>query len=683
MSTKFGSRLINKSIPSLFNGVSQQAASLRLDSQSEDEENAYPALVEGNYKRPPSTHLAKLNTETSADNYIHFINRDTVERYVVFIKNGDLKVYDLTGTEMTVTFTASKTYLNATTPRTSFAVVTIADFTFIVNKSIATAMTADVTAGTLAGTDQDFDDLPTSPTTGDIRKIEGDPSNNFDNYYVKFNGDAWEECALPNILNTFDGTTMPHKLVRTGVNTFEFDVVTWTTRLIGDDDSNPKPTFIGNKLNDIFLHKNRLGLLSGENCIMTSTPSSDFNFWRETATTLIDSDPIDVAASHTKVSTLHHAIPFDKTLLLFSEQTQFLLSSANVLSPKTVSIDVTTQFETSADVSPVGAGANVYFTVPSGDNTSLYEYYVEDEVVTNDASEITSHIPTYIPKNVFQIEASSNEDVIFTLTSEDRNHMYVYKYFWQGNEKVQSAWSRWTFDSTDTILGIKIIETDLFVVVKRADGTYLDKILTQKKLVDTGMPFLVLLDRKTEVTGVFDSGTNLTTWTLPYEFSGTVHVVLGTSFTGKVGQLVTSPSRPTNTTVTATGDFSAGNSFIGIPYTYKYTFSEQFLRDASLNPVRDGRLMIKHMNLNYTDSGFFTVDVTPKFRDTNTNIFTGQRLGSNLTVGTVNLLTGAFRFPIFSDAKGVTIEIKNDSHLPCVFQSAEWTALFHPLSQRS
>ena len=55
--------------------------------------------------------------------------------------------------------------------------------------------------------------------------------------------------------------------------------------------------------NDIFFFQNRLGLLSGENVNM-SRASEYFDFFARTARTILDDDPIDVAASHTKVSEL-------------------------------------------------------------------------------------------------------------------------------------------------------------------------------------------------------------------------------------------------------------------------------------------------------------------------------------------------------------------------------------------
>ena len=682
MSTAYGSSLRNVSIPSLYNGVSQQPAALRLLSQASVQENAYPSLVDGLKKRPSTEHIAKLNSDTG-NRYIHFINRDTIERYSVILDSGDIKVYDLDGVEKTVNFTADASYLNCSNPRTELEVITVADYTFVVNKTVTTAMDTDVTGGTDEGKKQTFSLLPTTGvTTGDVYEIEGDPNNSFDSYYVQWNGSTWEETTKVGIEYTFDATTMPHQLVREADGTFTFDVITWGGRGVGDTESSPNPSFIGGNVQDIFLHRNRLGILSGENVILSTSPANDFQFFRESATILIDSDPIDTTAGHSKVSSLYHAVPFDRSLVLFSAQTQFILSAPNALTPATATLDVSTEFESDPDCRPVGAGPNLYFTVPRGVHTAVREYFVQNDVTTNDAADITAHVPSYIPRGVFRLVSSSNEDLVLAVSTEEPNVVYDYKFYWQANEKVQSAWSKWIFDEGDVVQGMEMINSDLYLVIEREDGTYLEKMALNDGATDTDMGTKILLDRRVLLTGAFDAGTGDTTWTLPYETSATVEAILGPSFGNNAGaRNVLTQVSPTE--YKAKGDFSAGDAYVGLRYNMRYRFSEQFLRDGQGNAVRVGRLMLRSFLVNYTNSGYFEINVTPLYRDTYEYKFTGKILGSgNLVINTLPIESGTFKFPIMCDAKEATIEITNDSPLPSTFQSAEWVGLFHAKSTR-
>ena len=58
---------------------------------------------------------------------------------------------------------------------------------------------------------------------------------------------------------------------------------------------------------------------------------------------------------------------------------------------------------------------------------------------------------------------------------------------------------------------------------------------------------------------------------------------------------------------------------VGIPYTMKYTFSEQLFKAKAGNgksPSNAAKMMIRNGSLYYDKSAYFKVKVTPKFRDT-------------------------------------------------------------------
>ncbi len=136
--------LITQSLNSLINGVSQQPAILRLQSQAEAQLNALSSPVDGVRRRPPTTHIAKVTSGDFSNATFHLIDRDASEKYAAVLLDDDLRVFDLqSGAEKTVSFPDGKTYLNATSPKTAFKAVTVADYTFIVNREVETGMTAD------------------------------------------------------------------------------------------------------------------------------------------------------------------------------------------------------------------------------------------------------------------------------------------------------------------------------------------------------------------------------------------------------------------------------------------------------------------------------------------------------------------------------------------------------------
>lgn len=677
--------LINRAIPNLYNGVSQQPPALRLPSQAEDQVNGLSSVVYGVYKRPPTRHVAKINSLTNTDSYVHTINRDVSNKYVVVITNGDLFVYDINGVQQTVNFPNGKAYLGSSNPRDNFAVVTVADYSFIVNKEVIVGLTAAQSGGTFKGSKQRFIDLPTTgQVDGDIWEIVGEASNNFDNYYVKYvtAGNVWRETIKPALQTTLNGAVMPFQLVNNG-GSFTFAQVNWNTRLIGDDNSAPFPSFVGKKIQDVFFHRNRLGFIAGENVIF-SRAGDFFNFFPETTTAVLDTDPVDVAVSHTKVAVLKHALAFNTSLMLFADQAQFQLTARDVLTPKTTAINVTTEFNIDSKAKPTTAATSIYFATPKGNFSSIKEYAVQPLTFTNDAADITAHVPKYVPKNLFKLAASNLEDIVIALTLDERNAMYVYKYYWSSpEEKAQSSWSKFTIDSDAIILNADFIDTDLYMVVRRSDGMYLEVLKVQAG-EDTDVGFVVNLDQRITPTGSYNAAANTTTWATPYPVTGgTFKAVLGGSFTGQKGTELNLTVASANS-LSAVGNYGGGGVYLGRVYMFTYTFSPIIFKDEQKVAVPHYTMKLKNFKILFNQSGYFGVSVAPKnrdvfnytYRDNSAYTFTGKQLGnSTLKVGTITIATGEFKFPVFSDASSTVITIFSESSLPTAIQSTEYEAL--------
>jgi hypothetical protein len=385
----------------------------------------------------------------------------------------------------------------------------------------------------IKGSTTNFSDLPARAVNGYTVEIAGDPANAFDNYYVKYisdssvDGGVYQETVIGGTKDSLDVSTMPHVLIRQADGSFRFTpcngstytisgtdyyVPEWGDRLVGDELSAPNPTFVDRTISDVFFHRNRLGFLSDESVIM-SRAGEFFSFYPETVTTILDSDPIDVSVSHTKVSILRHAIPFNEDLLLFSDQSQFLLRGSQILTPSNVDVAPTTDFENSNLCKPVAAGKNVYFIFKKGDFSGLREFFIRPDSDQNDAEDITGAVPKYIPKNVYKMAVATNENILCLLSDEEPNAIYVYQWYVANNQKLQSAWHKWTYgNTTDTkILNADFIETDLYLLVQRTDGTHILKIQTAPAVIDTDATYLTHLDMKLNEKYWFKYSYNSTT----------------------------------------------------------------------------------------------------------------------------------------------------------------------------
>jgi len=887
--------VISRAIPTLLRGISQSSDALKQADHADIQDNADSNPVLGLTKRSGSKFLATIQNSTLGNVHIQTINRDANEQYVAIFSNGNVKVFELDGTEKTVNKPDGTSYLNTSNPRSVMKTVTIADFTFVVNTSITSTMdsavsnsasnitqaivfinqatanttysvtvdgvtVSDNTAGnnplstdtvaadlasglssgltgfaiarngpvihikkndgsnfSIDGTDtqgntkmtvikdsvQQFTDLPNVSPNGYVVEIIGDEGTDFDNYYVKFttnNGNAfeegqWSETVEAGIPFKFNYDTMPHVLIRqadgdfrfarvdgdsytaftgsgtynqpnsttvtvtsnnhglsTGnsitfdhtsgtavdgtftitkvdANTFTYTAAgtlttngnvkfginnaytlpKWGERVVGDLESSPNPSFIGNKINNVFFFRNRLGFLAGDNVIL-STVSDFFNFFPETVISVLDTEPIDVSASHTKVAILKHAVTMGEKLILFSEQTQFVLSSsADNLTPSTANVLVQTEFESNTAAQPVGSGSSIYFLTKKGSFAGIREYIIAGNQQIQDAANTTIHVPKLIPSGIFKMAVSNNQDILILLGTENPNKLYVNRWLYgEGFSKALNAWFTYTLNSNRSILNIDFIGTDLVMVIEEANGVTLEKIPFETNFTEPNAEFEFHLDHKvTEATSgvsiAYSSATGLSTFTVPYRLRANMNIVgrylasgetstfvdaQGATKTLVSGQVLntTNVINGSTSTITATGDFRNSKFIIGEPYEMHYRFSQQRLTQSGggATELISGRLQIHHFYIKYEDSGFFQVEVTPENRDTSLHKFTGRLLGAaSASIGQINLDTGTFKVPIMSKSDRVDIDVKNNTFLPTLLASAEYEGVFHMRSRRT
>jgi hypothetical protein len=792
--------LVTRQHAALFNGVSQQPAPLRLTSQHEALTNAYCTVTKGISKRPGSTFIAEITTDLLGDEsaFIHAINRDVDERYIVTLIDGDLKVYDLDGVEKTVnepmrvlwgaaasisvgeirrpntpngyvfrctiagttggseptwdtteygsttvdnsvTWEAVPDYLSSADPRAEFAMVTVQDYTFIVNKSVivqtripptstpfyyndwfrpsqwgadvsfSAADYYNVANGALTGSVQTFNDLPqdddpSPPSEGDIYKIQGYDSDNFASFYVKRTGGVWVETYAPSSSLAYDEATMPHALVREADGTFTFTQFPWIVRKVGDDRSNPPASFTGRSINDVFFFKNRLGGAADTNVVMSG--AGDFGqFFKTTVTDLLDDNVVDTAIGGDKASELLYAVAFEARLMLFAGQTQFLLNVDQMLTPSTTGSDPVTSYTIQRDVRPLGLGSDVYFPTPNGAHSRIREYFVDAETNSTDATDITAHVPKYLPRHVLWMTGSTDEDllVIGTDDSGAENTMWLYKFFYSGEDKAQSAWFKWELNAFDKVIAATTIENQLYVLIQRDNGNdsgvSLERFNLEEDATTGALDFEVLLDRQCEVTGAYQgAGPDTTRFTLPYSVPSNnrddFKIVKGADFSGANGQLL-DPDTYTwvnETTVDVDGNHVSGECHAGFNYEMDWEMSEFFAVNGRGEAIMTGRLQIRSITLYFTDTAFFKTLVRPYGTEVSEqyeeivpsalSAFTGKTLGeASLVTGEPNFASGTYRFQPYCNSKLGEIHIINDSHLQCHFASLEWEGLYSNRAQ--
>ena len=122
--------------------------------------------------------------------------------------------------------------------------------------------------------------------------------------------------------------------------------------------------------------------------------------------------------------------------------------------------------------------------------------------------------------------------------------------------------------------------------------------------------------------------------------------------------------------------------FAGIPFTFKYQFSEPVLKQNN-KPITTGQLQLRNYAVVYNDTAFFNVTVTPLKRTPYVRTFTGRVVGSGANIlNRAAIESGTYRFGVLGKSSSVSIVLESDNPLPCIFQSAEWEGFFVLRSRR-
>jgi len=540
---------------------------------------------------------------------------------------------------------------------------------------------------------------------------------------------GWVEVVAPGIKTTLDASTMPHQLISKADGTFTFEPVSWEKREVGDDVTNPVPSFVGNRINDVFFTRNRLGFLTSENVVMSRAGGAYFNFSRETVTDVLDTDPIDLAADEGSLSVLTEAIPFNEDIVVFSPTTQFRFTSGDEpFTARSVKMRSVSRYENYSPCAPVASGTSIHFATSHGSYGGISEFRIAGP--NAQAQDLTEHVPRYIPGNIRKILTCDPENMLVALSDYDLGAIYVYSSYSRGEERLQASWSRWAFGPNDRVLDAAILSSDLVLLIQRPDGLYLETLTLATGIADASSNCMIHLDRRlveSVLARTYFPGTNQTYVSIPWEWHGDTERPLEVWERLPPGE-TRNPVKLNHTMIAPTmvavdGDVTDTQFFIGAAYDSAYTFSTQYLRDDKGSRT-DGRLQMRRFHAQYARTGKFSALVaytrtarnisgggaTPTglllvddgiflteplsglwvdFASTGSDDFTlslgvaaGTKVRSySLPNDRVNA-SGRFTWPIHAKADSVSVSIRSSGALPFAILSAGWEAGFTARAQK-
>jgi hypothetical protein len=248
----------------------------------------------------------------------------------------------------------------------------------------------------------------------------------------------------------------------------------WKYREVGDNETNPMPSFVGYPIDTVSFYKNRIVFASRQN-VICSQAGDYFNFFASTVITIVDSDPIDLSASTLKPIRLKHAIAAPQGLLLFGDNAQLLLSTTTeAFSPKTAEVNLVSTLSQTDRIAPLDIGSSYMFLEEGVKASSIYEMVLDSQGGKPASIELTRLIPTYIPAAVLDMQVSQSAGTMAILSKQELSSLYLYRWFNLTGDQRVSGWFRWMLPGT-----IEFFTFDhdiLFVVTKHGSNYVLSKM---------------------------------------------------------------------------------------------------------------------------------------------------------------------------------------------------------------
>ncbi len=537
--------------------------------------------------------------------------------------------------------------------------------------------------------------LPNQCRHGYVVKVSNARMSDEDDYYLRFSGEnnldgagSWSECPIPGITDTL--TNMPLVLQRTAATTFTVRPFTYQTRRVGDNNTNPMPTFVGSRINKVLFFRNRLAVLSGENVIL-SRPGTlgSPDFFTESALTVSASDPIDISAASMFPSDIFDGIEINAGLLVFSTNQQFLLSTDDtVLNPDTAKLRSVSTFNYNKDIPPISLGTTVSYLDNSGKFSRLNEMANTSREGEPDVVEISKLVPTLLPKDL-DLFTNSRENSLILIGKTNSDTVFGYKYLSIGDKRQQQAWFKWKLNNPilyHFIINDEyfFVDTDNFLQSIKLVQSDSDPIITQDDV-----NYQIHLDNHTTVgNGSYSASTNLTTFSNQSDW---IDQVTTPNYALAIIDLDTNSTRlaryalPTvinGDDFTVPGDWSTGTFTIGYLYEYLVKFPRIYPKkvqgEKSFADVNSS-LIVHRLKLHFGKIGLYETTLTRIGKDDYTEIYESSLLDEYEVSDAPYLEEYIKTIPVYEKNKNVDIVLKSSHPAPATLRAMAWEGDYSPL----
>ena len=242
--------------------------------------------------------------------------------------------------------------------------------------------------------------------------------------------------------------------------------------------------------------------------------------------------------------------------------------------------------------------------------------------------------------------------------------LYIYRTRFNGSERVQSAWSKWSFGG-DALMDMFIIDDELYLMrrqtslVDNATRLKIDKFnLGGSRSPDfAGFSREVHLDHMIQKSGTPSDGE--TTFTLNAEESD---VTLDTAVDSNGNEYAVTQNAD-GTQLTITGEVGTA-VVLGRKFDMDLELTEVFMRSPQNQPIEGGRTNLKKLIVTHTEAGPYQVEIEANHSDAVPT--------RTVTKSAVSIDSGTLSVPVLAQPRDANITIKSQNSWPVTITGLEY-----------
>ncbi|TPJ33675.1 hypothetical protein [Mesorhizobium sp. B2-8-3] len=524
-------------------------------------------------------------------------------------------------------------------------------------------------------------DLPAKCEDGYQVSVAGDGSEESSKYFLKYQGSVstgrWVEVVAPATKTDINAATMPQVLTNTGPNAFTVGTAAWGKRLAGDGVLTAQdPSFIGEFPCTLQFIGGRLAVVTEYQATISRSRNA-YVFFPDTVQTNLDSAPVDYDVSNGSSTLTTHAIVGGGKLQFWGDRQQtYLDSGQDPIREDTTEILPLANYEFDGEAAPktVGLGSIVFGT-QVGLFAKIVEVYFRGGRPDGEI-EISAHVPKLLSGSLKHIAVGESAKKEFFLTSGASNLAYLYQWYNQGNERVQSAWNPWKFEAPTRVLFASIEGSTAWFVFKWPSGTTLESVILDSTGDESTQKFPIRLDHRLSETAATHNGTyfviNLP-YPVPLAKRGTFKAcerldVADVSQRGREIPL----EWVSDTQVRVLSANPALTWHFGSIPVAKRKFSKFIAKDQNDEPILHDELTVRSITIGHYKTVAYTVNVTA-YGETVSQPYTSRIIGDpDVLNNQVPVKSGKHRAQVGQPTDDVSIELVNDTFFPATWTSAKY-----------